>query len=110
MMSTQTLTLIAIAGMLTFAVLVILVSSRRRPSDLEQHIRAIPRLEAKLDLLLKHGGVRYEPPYKNLSPAIVDAIRRNSKIEAIKLYREATGVGLKEAKDYIEEVMRRGGV
>ncbi len=26
------------------------------------------------------------------------------KIEAIKLYREATGVGLKEAKDAVEEI------
>jgi ribosomal protein L7/L12 len=29
------------------------------------------------------------------------------KIRAIKYYREATGVGLKEAKDFVEEVQRR---
>jgi hypothetical protein len=34
------------------------------------------------------------------------ALARGNKIEAIKLYREVTGVGLKEAKDAVES----GGV
>ncbi|MBD3673590.1 MAG: ribosomal protein L7/L12 [Planctomycetaceae bacterium] len=33
---------------------------------------------------------------------IADAIFNRQKIHAIKLYREATGQGLKEAKDFIE--------
>lgn len=33
---------------------------------------------------------------------ILNAIKQARKIEAIKLYREATGQGLKEAKDFIE--------
>ena len=33
---------------------------------------------------------------------LLDLIRRNEKIQAIKLYRERTGVGLKEAKDAVE--------
>lgn len=35
---------------------------------------------------------------------INDLIRRGSKIEAIKIYREATGVGLKEAKGAVEAI------
>jgi len=35
---------------------------------------------------------------------INDLIRRGAKIEAIKVYREATGVGLKEAKDGVEAI------
>ena len=31
-----------------------------------------------------------------------DALRRGNKIEAIKVVREATGMGLKESKDYVE--------
>jgi len=31
------------------------------------------------------------------------ALRRNNKIEAIKIYRELTGVGLAEAKDVIDK-------
>lgn len=35
---------------------------------------------------------------------ISEAILAGTKIEAIKQYRSATGVGLKEAKDAIEEI------
>lgn len=36
--------------------------------------------------------------------AIADALRAGNKIEAIKIYREATGFGLKEAKDEVEAI------
>ena len=36
--------------------------------------------------------------------------RAGNKIQAIKHYREATGVGLKEAKDAVEEFQRRAGL
>jgi ribosomal protein L7/L12 len=35
---------------------------------------------------------------------ITDALQKGRKIEAIKVYREATGLGLKEAKEFIEEL------
>ena len=34
--------------------------------------------------------------------AIVDALNRGRKIEAIKLLRQASGIGLKEAKDLVD--------
>jgi len=36
---------------------------------------------------------------------ISEAILAGEKIQAIKLFREATGLGLKEAKDEIEELI-----
>ncbi len=36
--------------------------------------------------------------------AIAAALRAGNKIEAIKLHREATGLGLKESKDEVEEI------
>jgi ribosomal protein L7/L12 len=39
---------------------------------------------------------------------VADALQRGRTIEAIKEYREATGAGLKEAKEYVEEVQSRG--
>jgi len=36
---------------------------------------------------------------------ISDALASGRKIEAIKIYREATGQGLKEAKDFIEALI-----
>jgi hypothetical protein len=37
-----------------------------------------------------------------ITPEIAAAIRAGRKIEAIKLYRQAHGVGLKEAKDAVD--------
>mgnify|MGYP002368757885 CR=1 FL=1 len=37
-----------------------------------------------------------------LPPAAAEALRRGNKIDAIKAVREATGMGLKESKDYVE--------
>ena len=42
-------------------------------------------------------------------PSFADALRRGKMIEAIKIYREVTGVGLKEAKDAVEAIARNGG-
>jgi hypothetical protein len=74
--------------------------------DIQKRLAAISRLEAKLDLLLKNAGLNYDP-YADLPPAVIDALRMGEKIQAIKHYRQATGAGLKEAKEFIEEVQRR---
>jgi len=79
-----------------------------RLMGIERRIAKLSSVDAKLDLLLKHAGVEYDP-YENLPPGVVDAMQRGKKIEAIKLYREATGTGLKEAKDFIEAVQRGAG-
>jgi hypothetical protein len=79
-----------------------------RLGKIELRIAKLSIME-KLDLLLKHSGLEYDP-YKNLPRAVVEAVQNGKKNEAIKRYREATAVGLKEAKNFIEEVQRRGGV
>jgi ribosomal protein L7/L12 len=38
------------------------------------------------------------------NPEIVRLLRANQKIEAIKVYRDATKCGLKEAKDAVEAI------
>ncbi len=45
-------------------------------------------------------------PAMNVDGAIQNAMRAGNKIEAIKLYKEKTGLGLKEAKENIEAMMR----
>lgn len=44
---------------------------------------------------------------RELVERIVALLRAGQKIEAIKIYREATGRGLKEAKDAVEAIERR---
>jgi hypothetical protein len=78
--------------------------------NIEAQGATLSRLEAKLDLLLKQAGIDYDP-YKAAPQAVLDALRQGKgKIQAIKLYRTATGVGLKAAKDCVEELMRRNGI
>jgi hypothetical protein len=75
--------------------------ARFKPSDAAR----LRRLEAKVDLILKHLGIEYKDPATpgGLSEA-VKALADDpaKKIAAIKLHREQTGVGLKEAKDAVE--------
>ena len=46
----------------------------------------------------------------DLPPEVLDAIRSNRKVEAIKRLREATGMGLKEAKHAVEDLQRSLGL
>ena len=64
------------------------------------------RTEGKLDALLQNAGVTYDP-YANVNPHVLEAIRAGKKIEAIKRYREVSGVGLKDAKEYVERIAGR---
>ena len=65
----------------------------------------VQRLERKLNLLLRHHGV---DSLQGL--ALSDRVKEIAndparKIQAIKAYRDETGVGLKEAKDAVEAYM-----
>ena len=43
-------------------------------------------------------------------PGVMEALRAGNKLEAIKHYRNATRVGLKEAKDAVEAIERMHGL
>ena len=64
----------------------------------------INELEDRLKFLYRRLNIEYADPSSDpvISPQIQDALRRGNKIEAIKLYRELTGVGLAEAKQAID--------
>lgn len=80
-----------------------------RVASLERRISALSRLESKIDALLKHEGAEWEPG-EDAPAAVVEAIRRGQKIEAIKLYREASGAGLKDSKEFVEALQARMGM
>jgi ribosomal protein L7/L12 len=71
------------------------VALRRRVEKLE---RLVPLLMEALDLECD------EMPGADISPVLEDLVRQGKLIEAIKLYREETGVGLKEAKAFVESL------
>jgi ribosomal protein L7/L12 len=64
----------------------------------------VNELEDRLKFLYRRLNIEYADPNSDpsLAPQIQDALRRGNKIEAIKIYRELTGVGLAEAKQAIE--------
>ena len=71
----------------------------------------LSRIEKKLDLILQHLGLEFvdDSPPGSLSPAVQELARDpRRKIAAIKLHREQTGVGLKEAKDAVEDFIDSG--
>ena len=75
--------------------IVVLLSLTRNPSATIDN----SRLERKVDLILTHLGL---DPNQGMDETIVELVKSGQKIQAIKLYREQTGAGLKEAKDYVE--------
>jgi len=91
-------------GAVTLVVVVLLFfvvesSATRTRAELA---RRLNRLEDKVDLLLKHAGLE-EPPLPR-QDEVVALVRAGKKIEAIKVYREATGVGLAEAKRAVDQL------
>jgi ribosomal protein L7/L12 len=76
---------------------------------IQNRLPVLGKIDAKIDLLMKHAGIEFDP-YANVPPEVVEAVRQGEKIKAIKLYRRATGAGLKESKDFVEQVQRRAGV
>lgn len=45
--------------------------------------------------------------FENIDPSVIDLIQKKHLIDAIKLVRSQTGLGLKESKDLVEEIRRR---
>ena len=75
-------------------------------SALEHRLNRLSRLDAKVDALLKHAGVQFDA-LQDVPADVREAIERGETILAIKRFRAATGVGLKEAKEFVDEVRRR---
>lgn len=65
----------------------------------------IDRLERKIGLVLEHLGIDYGV---KLSEQVKELARQGQKIQAIKLLREETGIGLAEAKEAVENWMETG--
>jgi ribosomal protein L7/L12 len=68
----------------------------------------VRELEDKLGFLYHRFNIDYTDPNSDpaFAPQVQEALQRGNKIEAIKLYRELTGVGLAEAKQAIDRAER----
>ncbi len=72
----------------------------------------VRELEDKLQFLYRRLNIDYADASSDpaFSPQIQEALRRGNKIEAIKIYRELTGVGLAEAKQVIDKIESKLGL
>ncbi|MDG2130994.1 MAG: ribosomal protein L7/L12 [Fuerstiella sp.] len=85
------------------AVLTGLNYARSSPADGEC-LMLLSRLDRKVDVLIQHLDVDIPEALAKygLSTTVAELADEGKKIEAIKVHRKETGVGLKEAKDAIE--------
>jgi ribosomal protein L7/L12 len=75
--------------------------------EIEDRVRINQRmtdLEHNVKRLLGEAGMSWEPApvASGLGPDVLQALQDGNMIEAIKRHREATGLGLAEAKDAVE--------
>ncbi|ANY09746.1 hypothetical protein [Pseudonocardia sp. HH130630-07] len=64
----------------------------------------LARVERKLDGLLDHLGIAYEQPELG---RVEQLLGEGKTVAAVKAYRDATGAGLKEAKDEVDRLAGR---
>ena len=76
-----------------------------RLQQLFEHLDLRPRETAGGDWW---GGGEGDPPDPATDPEIQDLLAKGNEIQAIKRYRELTGLGLAEAKEAIERAKARG--
>lgn len=95
-----------LAVLILVGVGIVVMAVRAYVRPLARRMDRLSRIEGKLDAMLKHSGARFDP-LEGMPSDALDALRQGQKIEAIKRYRHATGAGLQEAKEMIEEALRR---
>lgn len=83
-------------GVLGLLVLVVLLANSRSDSNADRADN-VPKKSPPLQSI------------GDIPPDIAQALRAGQKIQAVKLYREATGLGLAESKAAVDEMERRLG-
>lgn len=84
-----------------------MVFSASRAQERARTAARLAAVERKLDLVLRHLGVEEPPPEE---PDVVRHLERGEKIQAIKVYREHTGLPLADAKEAVERIARERGL
>ncbi|MEV6633519.1 ribosomal protein L7/L12 [Actinoplanes sp. NPDC051470] len=98
--------IVVVAGVILAVGLAMLAAGSRGQDRRNTAIR-LAAIERKLDLIMKHQGI-VEPRIE--APDVVQELMQGRKIQAIKIYRERTGVGLAEAKNAVEQIARERGL
>ncbi|MGA5415219.1 hypothetical protein [Streptomyces pseudogriseolus] len=82
-----------------FLTCVVLLGVASIHTALSRSERRVARVERKLDQVMRHLGLEEEVPRRD---EILALVRDGKQVQAIRLYREATGAGLVEAKQAVD--------
>ncbi|HVT12664.1 MAG TPA: hypothetical protein VHE55_10385 [Fimbriimonadaceae bacterium] len=67
------------------------------------------RVERSLEAIMRKLGIDDADTLVGISPAVKTLLERDQKLEAIKVHRGQTGLGLAEARDDIEGYLKSKG-
>lgn len=71
----------------------------------------VSRLEARLEFVYKHLGLTFIDDSRGTDdPGVIEALKANNLLEAIKRYRMATNSSLEAARAAVEEMRGRLGI
>jgi ribosomal protein L7/L12 len=74
-------------------------------SDIHELEERVAKLERTVEYLMRHLNVEFKDWSKDtIDPEVLYLVQQGNVIEAIKRYREMTGVGLAEAKRYVDQL------
>ena len=77
-----------------------------RLAAIDRRLNRLSRVDAKLDALLRSSNVQFDE-LQDVPTDVREALEQGETILAIKRFRQATGVDLKRAKQFIDEVRQR---
>ncbi len=84
--------MVELSGIAAFLAAILLVLTLFRLSVLEKRVVTLSRLEGKVDSLLKHAGIAYDP-YENLSDDVIRAVQQGEKFKLSSTMQKAKGSG-----------------
>jgi ribosomal protein L7/L12 len=84
-----------------------MVFSGSRARERAQTTARLAAIERKLDVVLGHLGIAESPPEE---PDVLRHLERGERIQAIKVYRERTGMGLADAKEAVDRIAQQRGL
>jgi ribosomal protein L7/L12 len=85
----------------------VMVFSGSRSQERTRTTARLAAVERKLDLVIRHLEIADEPTD---DADVIGHLEQGQLIQAIKIYRERTGVGLAEAKAAVEAIARQRGL
>ena len=85
-----------------------LLDHGRRIAELERKVAELYERLGQAEPLSGFGGGFSEPAPSGAGedPRVIELLQAGNQIAAIKLYRELTGVGLKQAKDAVDGISK----